>query len=240
MAKEDYFFPLLYKRLLTSTIGWKDDEFCAYVRLLIHQFDNNNRIPNDLNELVLLAPSIKKNWQRISKKFKEDENADLYNEVMSDIYDNAKRKKNISRQNGQHGGRPKKTQQVLNDDEIKTQQKPTRFKNDTEKKPDTINNKQYTVNSNTEYRNTVVENGVPPQQQFSDEKTSKLFQMFKNCSKWNTEIILEEVGKFKNKYPELPLNKSGPVVNTWVANYKPAEESEPKKQLYNFTKNGML
>ena len=74
-----------------------------------------------------------------------------------------------------------------------------------------------------------VATGVPPQQQFPEEKASMLFQMFKNCSNWKTELILEEIGKFKNKYPDLPVNKSGPVVNSWVANYK--EKNTPKKQM---------
>lgn len=59
MAKGDYYFPLYYKKLLTSTIGWKDDEFGAYVRLLIHQFDKG-KLPGDIKELSLLCTSIKK------------------------------------------------------------------------------------------------------------------------------------------------------------------------------------
>lgn len=111
MAKGDFYFPLFYKRLLSSTIGWKDDEFGAYVRLLIHQFDNGS-IPNDIDELALVAPSIKKNKKRVLKKFKDQYNGTMINEVMDEIYHNIQTKKEKNKENGKKGGRKKQTERL--------------------------------------------------------------------------------------------------------------------------------
>ncbi|HUS00603.1 MAG TPA: hypothetical protein VMY77_02690 [Chitinophagaceae bacterium] len=106
MAKGDYFFPLYYRRLLTSTIGWKDDEFGAYLRLLIYQFDNGS-IPSDLKELQRIAPSIKKHWPLISKKFIDNGNGSLINDVMQDVVIDCTKRAQRARENGKGGGRPK-------------------------------------------------------------------------------------------------------------------------------------
>lgn len=145
MAKGDYYFPLYYKKLLTSTIGWKDDEFGAYVRLLIHQFDNNNSIPDDLEELKLIAPSVKKNWKRISKKFKPIPGGGLHNEVMADIWDEIQYKKSTNKENGRKGGRKNKPNGYDSDNQNETVRLPNGSKNETEMKAISINNKQKTI-----------------------------------------------------------------------------------------------
>lgn len=139
MAKGDYYFPLYYKQLLTSTIGWKDDEFGAYVRLLIHQFDKGS-IPSDISELALLAPSIKKNKDRVLKKFKDNGNGELINEVMNEIYHDVQLKKAKNSDNGKKGGRPKQNQTV-------SETKPNGFENETEMKAILINNNKESIES---------------------------------------------------------------------------------------------
>lgn len=139
MAKGDYYFPLFYHRLLTSTIGWKDEEFGAYLRLLIYQFDNGS-IPSDLADLSRISPSIKKHWPLISKKFKDNGKGGLINEVMNDVYNDIQEKKIINTENGKKGGRPKKKPELT-----KTETKPNGFKNETETKPILINNNQETI-----------------------------------------------------------------------------------------------
>lgn len=106
MAKGDYYFPVYYKRLLASTVGWKDDEFGAYFRLLIYQFDNGT-LPNDLEKLKRIAPSVKKHWHLLSEKFREDENGNLINDVMDEIYHAIQTKKQKNSENGKKGGRVK-------------------------------------------------------------------------------------------------------------------------------------
>lgn len=108
MAKGDYYFPVYYKRLLASTVGWKDDEFGAYFRLLIYQFDNGS-IPADLDELKRITPSVKKHWPLISKKFHDDGNGGLINDVMHEIYTQIQEKKKKNSDNGKLGGRKKQT-----------------------------------------------------------------------------------------------------------------------------------
>lgn len=120
MAKGDFYFPLYYQRLLVSTTGWKDEEFGAYVRLLIFQFANNNSIPNDLNELVLIAPSVKKHWKRLSKKFKENSDGNLHNDVMAEVYNEVQTIKQKNTDNGKKGGRPKKPNGYENNNQNKT------------------------------------------------------------------------------------------------------------------------
>lgn len=108
MAKGDYYFPLYYKRLLASTVGWKDDEFGAYLKLLIFQFDNGS-LPNDLKELKRIAPSIQKHWPLISPKFRKTEEGRLVNDVMLEVYEDVQKMKEKNSLNGKKGGRPKKS-----------------------------------------------------------------------------------------------------------------------------------
>src|SRR5687768_11077719 len=98
MAKGDYFFPLYYQKLLTSTTGWKDDEFGAYLRLLIYQFDNGG-IPNDQEIIQRIAPSTKKNWPLISRKFILNEEGLLVNEVMDSIRHKRNKKSEVMKKN---------------------------------------------------------------------------------------------------------------------------------------------
>lgn len=233
MAKGDYYFPLYYRRLLTSTIGWKDDEFGAYVRLLIHQFDNNNSIPNDLEELALVAPSVKKNWKRLTKKFKESD-AGLYNEVMSDIFNQIQGKKKANSENGSKGGRPKKPKAFNNENPNETELKPNGFKNESHL---ITNNQELITNTvlNTTIPKTVVGDSsgeIPPpasttETDFVSERQEKIYQMFKRVTTWNPETIMLEVSRFMNKYSTVPINQCGPLVNSWAANYKVPINSIP-------------
>lgn len=113
MAKGDYYFPLYYQKLLTSTTGWKDDEFGAYLRLLIYQYDNG-AIPDDLPSISRIAPSAKKNWNLLSKKFvKAKEEGFLINTVMDELRTARQKKSENLSKNGSKGGRPKNPIQVL-------------------------------------------------------------------------------------------------------------------------------
>lgn len=107
MAKGDYYFPLFYQRLLTSTTGWTDQEFGAYIRLLIYQFDNGS-IPSDINQIARIAPSAKKVWSLLSTKFIDNGNGGLINTTMDEIRKETKRKQEIRKELGKRGGRPKK------------------------------------------------------------------------------------------------------------------------------------
>lgn len=103
MAKGDYFFPLYYQKLLTSTTGWRDDEFGAYLKLLIYQFDNGG-IPNDMEIINRIAPSTKKNWSLLSRKFVLNEEGLLVNEVMDKIRNRRSKISETNSKNGSLGG----------------------------------------------------------------------------------------------------------------------------------------
>lgn len=125
MAKGDYYFKLHYQKLLTSTLGWKDDEFGAYVRLLIYQFDKGF-IPTESSARSRIITTEKKNWALLSEKFPEDEKGVLRNPFMDGVRKDRKEKANISAGNGKKGGRPKAKQNLTVFDLI-TQTKPTGF-----------------------------------------------------------------------------------------------------------------
>lgn len=184
MAKSEYYFPLLYRRLLVSTTGWKDEEFGAYLRLLIHQFDNNNRISPDLDDLKRICPSIKKNWPLISKKFKTDENGMLYNEVMSEIYNEAQNKQERSRENGKHGGRPKnkepeKTQQDISGFENDNLKKPYSITKDITKEKESNKEKLFVDLSAMELNNSIEYIHRVTQRQYSSQQWADYWQAFK-------------------------------------------------------------
>jgi uncharacterized protein YdaU (DUF1376 family) len=138
MAKGDFYFPLYYHRLLTATIGWKDEEFGAYVRLLIAQFDQGV-LPGDLEELKRIAPSAKKNWKLLSKKFQDDGKGGLINSPMNDIRESINKQKEKNFENGKKGGRPKPK-----DNRTVSQKEPDGSISLTQTKPITIDNIQYT------------------------------------------------------------------------------------------------
>lgn len=58
----------------------------------------------------------------------------------------------------------------------------------------------------------------------------QLFQMFRRSTgpQITDEMIIQEMGKFRNKYPNLHVNQCGPVVNAWVGNIGKEEKQTQK------------
>lgn len=110
--KNENWFKFYYQRILVSCKGWRDDEFGAYVKLLIHQFDNGF-VPDDEKELKKIITSHKKNWQLLKKKFPEVEPGKLMNDVMRIVRDEFDLKKVKGKEYGLTGGRPKKENPTL-------------------------------------------------------------------------------------------------------------------------------
>lgn len=123
MAKGDYFFKLHYQKLITATQGWKDDEFGAYLRLLIYQFDKGS-IPKESSARARIITTEKKNWPLLSEKFPEDEKGQLKNAFMESVREARKKNGEKNKANGKNGGRPKTKLSVT---EIITETKPTGF-----------------------------------------------------------------------------------------------------------------
>lgn len=137
MAKGDFYFPLYYQRLLTSTIGWTDEELGCYLRLLIHQFDKGS-IPSDMKEICRIAPSAKKHWKLLSTKFKDDGAGGLVNEVMLEVMEKKERIKERNQENGSKGGRKKR-----NETEIEPKKNPVGSVSVSKNEAIPISNNQY-------------------------------------------------------------------------------------------------
>ncbi len=145
MAKGLHFFPLYYQRLLTSTVGWEDDEFGAYLRLLIYQFDKGY-VPADIKEIKKITKIGAKKWEKIGQKFELNAEGFYVNYVMNEIRDEAIRNLNNSILNGKKGGRPKKGRVFT--------EKGSGFPTETQNEPEPLTINQYKENIQTEKWNS--------------------------------------------------------------------------------------
>jgi len=98
-------FPLYYNDIDRSTRDWTDEEFGAYMRLLMHQWDKFG-LPLGFDRLSRIAPSVEKNWGVLSKKFTEVD-GQLKNERLEEIRGEMLSFRKKQAQNGSKGGRPK-------------------------------------------------------------------------------------------------------------------------------------
>jgi len=82
MAK-DPVLPLYYNDIDSATRDWTDEEFGAYLRLLIYQWDKGG-LPKDYQRLTRIATSLSTTWEFLKKKFPEVDGF-LRNPVMEEI-----------------------------------------------------------------------------------------------------------------------------------------------------------
>ena len=82
MAKQPY-LPLYYNDIMRTCSTWSDEEFGAYMRLLMEQWDKGF-IPKEHERIKRLITSFEKNWPIIKNKFSEIDGV-LINEHMEDI-----------------------------------------------------------------------------------------------------------------------------------------------------------
>lgn len=109
-----HYFEFHFQKIISATKGWKDDEFGAYVRLLMEQFDRGY-IPDDPEEIARLITTFKKNWPRLQKKFIEpSEPGQLRNTFMCCIRAEAHEKSAKNAENGAKGGKAKKANATAN------------------------------------------------------------------------------------------------------------------------------
>lgn len=76
--------PLYYNDINSSTEHWSDEEFGAYMRLLIHQWDKGG-LPDDSTRLKRIASTVRKHWKLLKDKFKKDPDGQLRNPRMEEI-----------------------------------------------------------------------------------------------------------------------------------------------------------
>lgn len=106
MAKNPI-LPIYYNDLNGSTRTWTDEEFGAYVRLLIEQWDKGC-IPTEMKRILKIADSAEKNWPVLCQKFTPGEDGFLRNSVMEEIRKEREKFSNHQSENGSKGGRPSK------------------------------------------------------------------------------------------------------------------------------------
>lgn len=202
MAKGDFYFPLFYQRLLTSTVGWTDEEFGAYLRLLIYQFDVGF-IPGEIKELKKISKKAAKNWKFFAKKFIKIENGNYQNIVMAEIRDKIQNKKEVNRLNGKLGGRPAENY------------KPNGLEKQTERVTET-KPIQEIIDKEIKRENGAV----------------SFLEMFKRAAdpKISDDQLLKEIEAFKKKYPNATTSKVA-LINAWVSNID-IQTPEVKKMVY--------
>jgi uncharacterized protein YdaU (DUF1376 family) len=154
MAKNPI-FPLYYNDLLGATKTWTDEEFGAYVRLLIEQWDNG-KIPNpyqnstnelqpDFQRLTRIATSVEKNWRLLSSKFVEIEDG-MQNGNLERI--RGKRKQHSEKQRDNINKRYKpSTEPLPNSYQISTKNLPLENEYENENKKPLSNKKKECENS---------------------------------------------------------------------------------------------
>lgn len=100
MAKNPV-LPFYYNDILGSTNDWSDEEFGAYVRLLIYQWDKGF-IPDEEKRRLKIADTSDVHWGLLSTKFREWEDGKLRNDRMEEIREekrkhSEKQKENIKK-----------------------------------------------------------------------------------------------------------------------------------------------
>lgn len=96
MAKNPV-FPLYYNDILGSCKTWSDEEFGAYMRLLIEQWDNGS-LPKDYQRLTRIATSLSTTWSMLKSKFEETEDG-LKNKKLELVRDKILKHKEKQREN---------------------------------------------------------------------------------------------------------------------------------------------
>jgi len=118
MANDKFVMPLYFKDLNETTKDWFDEEFGAYVRLLIHQW-SQGVVPEEMKRLVKIAESAEKNWHVIGKKFSKTKNG-LQNKRLEEIRAEKNAFNLKQKINGKRGGRPRKNKPNQNPDLTQT------------------------------------------------------------------------------------------------------------------------
>lgn len=66
-----------------------------------------------------------------------------------------------------------------------------------------------------------------------DYTGKQLYEMFRRVTDrtiYDDHRIILEVNKFRNRYPDVLVKKSGPLINTWTSNMKPETEQHQQAQ----------
>lgn len=226
-----HYITIYFQRLFSSTKGWKDDEFGAYMRLLFEQAETGH-IPEDPEEIARLITSYKKNWPRLCKKFKPGEKSGtLQNAFMKEVRDDAVRKITINAENGAKGGRAKKANAIANGIAVA-------------KRPGKRNGSQPVTNNQEPVTNAVTDEESKSVNTRADLSESNLFRK-PNVPLWEHvhRVFLQQGGNevmakrfFDNNTATSWYHKGSPITNFsnlvpgFIANWKEKEDLKPTQK----------
>jgi len=216
-----HYFEFHFQKIIAATKGWRDDEFGAYVRLLIEQFDRGY-VPDDPAELSRLITTYKKNWPLLKKKFTEPSEAgQLRNSFMCVIRGDALERSAKNSIAGKIGVEKKKR---LKSERLSNAEANAESNDEQSHK----RGLSQPVTSNQE----PVSNSLKEKVAVLPERQRQIFEMFRRCSPSHLtdNMLIAEVGKFENKYGHLHIHQCGPVINTWVSNIGKETSSQDIEQ----------
>lgn len=201
-------FQFYVQDFLIGTNHFSAEETGAYIRLLCYQWDNGF-IEDDDQKLKKISGISVKKMKNILKKFSKSKDGQLKNirlEKERKKQSDARKRRSDA---GKKGNEEKK--RLRKADAMRTQCDPN----------------AHALQSSSS-SSTSVNEGLSIQE-------TEFFRIFRNCSP-NTitdQQLIVEVKAFVQKYPDVPVNRSGPLINTWVSNMgkepsKP-EHLDPKK-----------
>lgn len=187
-----------------GTTDFTAEEVGGYIRLLSHQWDKGG-LPNDDKRLIKMTGIKSKSLPVVKSKFKLDEDGQLRNHRLEKERDKQIEWRKKSADAGRKSGQVRRNQSS-------TKGEPT-FENGSNQSTNQTPNQKGTLqssssSSSSEEVNTVVECKEP------------FFEMFRRVAgkHINDSELMDEIAKFRNKYPNAHPNQSGALINTWVAN----------------------
>lgn len=207
-------FQFYVQDFLIGTAHFTAEETGAYVRLLCYQWDNGF-IDDDEQKLKKISGISAKKMENILKKFSKAKPGQLKNIRL----EKERRKQTDLRKRRSDAGKK--------GNEIKYNKK---FADANGSQSD---RKPIALQSSSSSSTSVVE-GLSAQEK-------EFFRIFRNCSpkSIDDEVLVIELRKFRERYSDVPVNKSGPLIGTWVSNLeadrKTPSHLDPKK-----TKNAFM
>jgi len=181
---------ILYADLIHTVKRMPHDKAGALFKTILEYVNDENPIVDDLLIEIAFEP-IK---QQLKRDLKDWEEVKIF-------------KSESGRKGGIKSGETRRKQNKA--------KRSSASNNEAEVSNPSKNEANEAVNVTVTVNDTVIKNSNTV-----DERYQKLYEMFYRVSKWDANKISEQVGKFINKYPEVPLNQSGPLVNSWVSNYR--------------------
>lgn len=189
-------FQLYVESFLLGTSAFSAEEVGGYMRLLLHQWDKGG-LPDDDKKLVQLSGVSKKVLQVIKEKFKKGEDGLLRNLRLE-----KERKKQLDwKEKSAKAGR--KSGEIRKLNQHRTKKKPT-LKNGSNQ---TATKHELSISDSIYVSKDV-------------DTTDPFFEMFRRVAgkHISDSALMDEIAKFRNKYPNAHPNQSGALINAWVGN----------------------